>query len=504
MMTRPLVLWSVAALSACAGADAAPVTATTADATLAADASIDAGTDAGPTGSAWVAGSLTDPLSRVAGSVALVDTIAGPGALAASSDRLAVCDGKSVRILDGTTLAPVTDAKNTVAARCVSLAFGQDGFGYASLNDGTWVSITAKGAQKPRIAKGPKAAALRVAGDRVWGAAYASGLASLGAQGDAVVHGVGTDARGLAVLPGGDLLLADGRMGTHRVQVSGDQPKVLASLDPGDIDWAPVALSAERAAVATAGAGLRLLDISGGGLTDLGLVPTDGIATALAVGPNGTLIVADWTDVRVLDVSNPKKPAILARERFLPSETSLGRALGLATAAGGLVVLGLDAVTRLHLNLDVMVPEVTLGRTSVRAGVAAGDTVAEYALLVSNTGRAPLELTGITLGSARLAIGELDPKGKDGTSVAVPVGEPGYMSFKVTGAEPLETSIAFQSNDPDFPTVTIPFAVNPPLVQVGKPPPDFLLPDLDGGFLRLSNVAKVEHRVVYLKVFNAL
>ena len=102
-------------------------------------------------------------------------------------------------------------------------------------------------------------------------------------------------------------------------------------------------------------------------------------------------------------------------------------------------------------------------------------------LTLWNRGAADLEIVGMEVPDERVAV-EVD-------RLTVPPGQGAELlvTFQDDGV-PLDTSLCVATNDPDEPLQTITLATSSEgsSVLVGEPAPDFILPDLQGTYHRLS------------------
>jgi hypothetical protein len=231
---------------------------------------------------------------------------------------------------------------------------------------------------------------------------------------------------------------------------------------------------------------------------------TPGLATAVAVNADGQAMVADWFATHLVDLSDLSEPKLIARELAVPGSLSaddMGQSLGVAHAGGTWHILGLNSVSRLDIHPEIIVPELTLGRNLIQIQVLEGE-MGSTGLLFPNTGRAALEVTNIKLGDPRLELTDkFGSEDKEGIDIYVDAADTGFLAMSAEGSEPFDTTLSFNTNDPDYPLVSLTVQINPKLVQVGDAAPDFTLPGVYGEMIRMD---ELKGQVVYMKLFNGL
>ena len=223
-------------------------------------------------------------------------------------------------------------------------------------------------------------------GDRVLVAAHEDGIAVYDATGDVLsfeqtVGGLGNVGR-VAVFNGGVLAgTLDNRLWvlspdlTPRLEIPLDAA-VQGIQDLGD----------GRAAVALGGAGLVIVDLDSGDVT--ARVDTRGTALRLDCLDEDTLLVANWTDVRVYDVSGDA-PALLAVDAVFEAGEQ-PRHLAAAGRDRTVYAGEWTGVHALRLDRSIEAPEFTPDVLSIK--VPDDGAAHEATIAVTNEGRAPLTL----------------------------------------------------------------------------------------------------------------
>ena len=214
------------------------------------------------------------------------------------------------------------------------------------------------------------------------------------------------------------------------------------------------------------------------------------------------LMVAGWDGIRLIDASDSDIPMLIATEVFRAGDTSVGRTLGVkSTDSGDFLVVGPDALTRVSIDPTGHVPEYSPSQTVVSIEVLPEWDSGASGLVIHNTGRAPLKIWDLKASDARITTSVLMTPDDPELDLYADPEEATFFEIQVDGKEPLEAVLTMTTNVPGQEEITVPVRVNPPLLQVGDPAPDFLLPSVFGDVQTLSDHAG---NVVYLKLFNAL
>ena len=438
---------------------------------------------------------LSDPIVRVA-SLPLATWPQGGGALAAAGSVVAACDGETVVVAPAALDAPGVISPLGAACRAVAT----DGeTTWVSAADGQWRAITDA---KTTTTAGPAAHGLTLVGEHVVGALGAAGLGVAPGEltTEATVSAVAADARAVASV-GDRLVVADGMAGVTTALLGADGAlSKLGNTPILGISVGVAALGDAHAVLAVGAVGLIVVEVSGSAPAIVGQATFNpkGMAMDVAVSADGGLaLVADWDRVRLVDLSDPTAPEVIAREVLAGGPTAGHRALGVEPTGDGFVVQGLDHLTRLAVE-----PSVVVGEIAIQPGATwlpAGPDGTAAAVLVINTGRAPLELSGIETATERIAW--QSPAIPESGALTIAPGMFEVVELSVAGDAPLSTTVRFETTDPDGFGEELSVEINPQILGLGDPAPDFLTPTLDGRVAQLSDYAG---KVLYLRMFNAM
>jgi hypothetical protein len=433
-----------------------------------------------------------DPIVRAA-SVSTGDFARSSVALVTQGEHLVACNGATLDTLNPNDLVTVSSLE--LPATCVAVATDGDALIVATAN-GQWHRVEDGSVTSSVDAGAPLH--LTVHGDQVIGALGTEGLligpASLVKAPSPLLgttdarYALGTTAGIVVAEAAGGVVLANSETNSQSwPRLSTEQP--VTSL---------AAISDTVFAAGMTGVGLITFEVSETAITGLGqavTAPAGSMALSM-VHQDGIVAVADWDRIRLFDVSNPDEPSVIAREMF-----SLERAASItATGSNQFAVYGDRHITTVTILADSMVPELTLNRQELIVEVLPDFNLGGVGLLVFNTGRRDLHLNDITLEGDRVTL--YDPSNTDveGIQMLVEPGSSAFIEASVEGVEPLSAELSFRTNDPDNANVVIPVQVNPTILKVGEPAPDFLVPTTDGTMVKLS---ELKGQVVHLKLFNA-
>ena len=421
---------------------------------------------------------------------AVTGPVRRPGGIAAVGMTVAACNGNTVRLFG---VADMSSGKDVALnGECLAIGAGGD-FVIAASADGTWLRIAADGTPGASIQVAGSAHSLAIVGDTVVGAMGTDGLATAGADlaSPAMVYGeLATDARHVVAV-GGAVLVCDGLAGFKHVTLGADgSPNAGGSLpvEENTMALSAVAISDSMVIGGVGGYGLVAIEIASGSLTSAGTLMTQGYPLSLArLGDR--ILSSEWTHARLYDVSDPKAPALVARQVF-----GTQRSMGVVATDGAFYTIGLAHVTKVAVNPAVVVPELHLPRTLIQTEIPPEWDNGSAGILIYNTGRAELVLSNLKTSAERLTLlGVEDP-------VTVPADDVIFIEASIAGNEGGQVSLTFDTNDLDHPTATVTIDVNPDLLQIGDAAPNFIVPTLDGEILELS---ELKGQVLHLKLFNS-
>lgn len=208
---------------------------------------------------------------------------------------------------------------------------------------------------------------------------------------------------------------------------------------------------------------------------------------------DGHLFVADWNDVRVLDVSDPAAMTQIAVET-LPAigDGEFSRAMSI-DAVGSRAYPGEWSMLYDYELLDGnQGPDVDVEVVSLGFPTTAPNGESALSLIVRNEGDAPLEITNV-VGDATFV--------PMTTTLTIPPGVKDFVEvrFRPTTSAAAAGHIVLSTNDPDEATVTLPVAGNTPGLGVGDALPAWSWVDLQTG-QQLSTTA-LQGSVLLLSYF---
>jgi hypothetical protein len=219
---------------------------------------------------------------------------------------------------------------------------------------------------------------------------------------------------------------------------------------------------------------------------------TSGSAFDVAAG-DGHVFVADWNDVRVLDVSDPTAMKQVAVETLPPrADGAFSRVMSI-DAVGSFAYPGeWTMLYQYELLPGTQGPDVDLEVVSLGFPTTAVGAESAISLIVRNEGDAPLEISNV-VGDATFV--------PMTTTLTIPPGVRDFIEvrFKATSTASATGTLVLSTNDPDEPTVALPVAGNTPGLGVGDALPAWSWVDLQTG-QQLSTQA-LQGSVVLLSYF---
>lgn len=250
---------------------------------------------------------------------------------------------------------------------------------------------------------------------------------------------------------------------------------------------------------ASGSAGVEIFDVSDPGApVKAGRADTPG--SALGVSAEGEhLIVADWNDVQLFNISNRLVPVPIGHQkayinrRDAASPDVLGRILD-ATLKDGLIYMAEWAAPQVHQIVpgadapDLMVSStVEFPRTDPGQQEATG-------LAIWNRGRQPLVIESL----------EVDPPYSvsiSGMTVSPGQRQLAEVVFDPTDPGPAMGTLTIRSNDPDEPTAEVQVRGNLQGLRPGDMVPDLTFTTLDGTVHRLSEARGHPVLLAYFATF---
>jgi len=439
-----------------------------------------------------------DPI-RILHSATLNHVLATPGGVAKiADDRVAICDGPVVRVHSADQKEVSTFS---LPGTCLSVIAHGDSL-IVSEDSEEWVHINAQTGEETARYAGEAVFGFATDGTTLVGFAGQYGLFIGTADGSTppTTSDLAKDARTGLFLDDGSLLIADGRHGLKHVTMdAAGTPTLQSSLETEGMALGLSALSDGDVAVAHGEWGLLTISTTGEALATIGSLQIPGMSTDVAV-VDAHLLLAGWDAIRLIDITDRTQPTLVARELFVPSTPSNGRALAVETVGDHFFIVGNEHAHTVETQLDAVSPEFSPHQRVVSIEVLEGNDGGSTGLLFYNTGKKPLIISNIQSSDERILVCD----GACGSNVPEMVAEADSVAFleiQSTTGDSLEAQITAETNDPDAPTATFPIRVNPTLLKVGDPAPNFVMPGVYGEMVQLADL---KGQVVYLKLFNSL
>lgn len=335
-----------------------------------------------------------------------------------------------------------------------------------------------------------------VDGERTFVALHTAGVTVVRPAGGGALQAVGNYADDdsdawVPLLVGDTLLVAEGATGLRTYDVSTDEPQLLATL-PLSGSSRDVVAEDGRAYVASSG-GLAIVDISDPAAPSLlGETAVDGTLLEVALGPDDTVLTAEWDEVRGYDVSDPSN--IVARmAETVPTDVEFSRVLAVATDPSRRRVYagewrGMHAFDQVQGGRG---PELFVSPSVLQFGTLSKGESDERVVVLRNRGDQPLtigDIAGAGGVSANTTCMQIPPGGAEAIEVTM---ESDANQF-------IEAQLAICSDDPDETERRLRATANVPGRDIGDEVPDFDLFDTTG---ERWTPAQLEGRVAVLAYF---
>ncbi|MEC9072348.1 MAG: hypothetical protein VX938_08225, partial [Myxococcota bacterium] len=218
-------------------------------------------------------------------------------------------------------------------------------------------------------------------------------------------------------------------------------------------------------------AGVEIFSIEDPDLpVSLGVTPVGGPVISVSAS-DGRVWTANHEGVQVLDVSDPTSAVLLG------GESTPSWAMAVHAEGTQVYLADWNAVSLFQIDPSVAAPHADPSNDELY--FTAGAQTASVTLW--NRGAATLEIVGMETADARVSA--------EVSILSIPPGQGAeiLITFQDDG-DPLDTTLCLATNDPDEPLQSIALATSSDgsSVVVGEPAPDFILPDLQGTYHRLS------------------
>lgn len=336
-----------------------------------------------------------------------------------------------------------------------------------------------------------------VAGAHVYVAAHDKGVLVLEHKGDSLVQiaSLGGMQNAWDVAAAGKVLyVADGKAGLVSVDVSDPSNPSIRGRVRFDGNSQSVVVDAARntAWVAAGAAGVVALDISDPAKpTVVGRYDSPG--SALQVSLSGRYaLVADWNDVRVLDIANRQKPVVIATER-VDTGHRFSRVLGVSGYKNYVYVGEWTGLYAYELHPQTKAPNLWVETRELDFGRVAAGRRATEGLIVENHGTAVLDVSAIaTTGSTEFATKQQRLHLRPGGAALIEV------AFQSAGRGEKHAALVLRSNDPDEAAVRVALTANLEGRGVGQMAPEIIGTLLSGEQLAVSSL---RGKVVVLAYF---
>jgi hypothetical protein len=381
---------------------------------------------------------------------------------------------------------------NGTYPRCQHVAFSGDRLYFAHRGDEitpeSFISVwdTSDEPREVQVFKntGRSFEGLDASGDMLYAAMHADGLAVLQLLGDTLIErGIATgltNAWGVRVV-GTMVYVADGIGGLAVVDASNPTaPNVVGSIDVGGAAQSvEVDANAQIAWVSAGSGGLVAVDVSTPSEPAIvGRYDSPGSAQQVSLS-DGVAYLADWNDVRAIDVSDPAAPSLIAVERI---DTSGPFSRVLAVAARGDTVFAGEwtGLFAYQLHRDRTAPDLWIHSRMVEFGeISPGDADATV-VVVENQGNEPLTVWIVDTDEPAFSTDTSSLELSPGEREAIEV------TFRPTGDQLFEGALRLWSDDPDEQLREVELVGNQAGFGVGDQAPEIFASLLTGGDWRLS------------------
>jgi len=292
-----------------------------------------------------------------------------------------------------------------------------------------------------------------------------------------------------------DVIVAvEGQTGLRTYRLGPDGPELLATV-PLEGSSRDVILTGPqgRTAVVASSSSIAIVDVRDPAAPELvSATPTTGTALALASIGGGTIVTAEWDEVRGYDVSDPSAVREVFAER-LPAPAEFSRVLAIDADASTRRVFagewhGLNVLEHEPAGTG---PDLTVTPQALQFGQVGPGEQDDAVLVLRNDGDLALTVHEIVTAQGVSV---------DQRCLQIPAGSAAAVEVTVappTDAE-LRTAVRVCSDDPDEPSRDVGLSANIEGLDVGDPAPEFSLRDLTG---RTWSTADLEGNVAVLAYF---
>jgi len=294
---------------------------------------------------------------------------------------------------------------------------------------------------------------------------------------------------------GNHLYVADGKAGLVVVDVTApSRPRIVgrAKFD-GNSQSLTLDPKTMTAWVAAGSGGVVAVDVSAATRPRVvGSYDSPGSALQVALS-NRFLFVADWNDVRVLDIKDRTKPRVVASER-IKTGGSYSRVLGVSANKNYAFVGEWTGLYAYEFKPNVAAPDLWLETERMDFGTIAAGKTDKNAVIVENHGNKKLTVNAIEVtGTKSFSIDKTRLTLQPGGVALV------HINFAPVNDGEAEARLVFRSDDPDEPSREVVLTGNTETKGVGQQVPEVLGKRLRGGEFKLSSL---RGKVVVLAYFS--
>jgi len=297
------------------------------------------------------------------------------------------------------------------------------------------------------------------------------------------------------VVNGSTLYVADGKAGLVTVDVATpSKPRIVGRAKyEGNSQSLTFDAKTNTAWVAAGSEGVIAVDVADPATPKVvGSYDSPGSALQVAVA-NGHAFVADWNDVRVLDIKDRTKPRVVASER-IKTGGSYPRVLGVSANKNYAYVGEWTGLYAYKFNPAVLGPDLWLETGRLDFGKIAKGATSDNAVIIENHGTKKLNVRSIEVtGSSAYTITQKQASLEPGAAALIKV------TFAPVSGDEARATLVFHSDDPDEPKRQVVLSANKEGKGVGQQSPEVLGKLLRGGDFKLSSL---RGKVVVLAYFS--
>ncbi len=297
------------------------------------------------------------------------------------------------------------------------------------------------------------------------------------------------------VIDGSTLYVADGKAGLVVVDVTTPSKPVItgrARFD-GNSQSLTFDASTKTAWVAAGVGGVVAVDTSDKANPKVvGTYDSPGSALQVAVA-DGYAYVADWNDVRILDIKDRTKPRVVASER-IKSPKGYPRVLGVSAYKNYAYIGEWTGLYAYKFDKTVAAPDLWLETERLDFGMVAKGKADKSAVIIENHGTKKLTVSAIEVkGASAFTIDTKNANLAPGSAALIQV------TFTPANSDEQKAELVLRSDDPDEPERRVLLSGNKSGKGVGQQSAEVVGKLLAGGDFKLANL---RGKVVVLAYFS--